>query len=157
MYKRVLVPLDGSELAECALPHVKNLANAGCIGEMVLIRVVEMDIPLDYSNLFDGVVGHEFDFSAYWNDLLDKSQKYLESVLSQLSWEGMKAETVVVKGGKPAQAIITYTQNNGIDLIVIATHGYTGLKKLVFGSVALNVLHDSHVPVLLVRPEFVPT
>ena len=44
-------------------------------------------------------------------------------------------------------------RDNGIDLIIIATHGYTGMKKLMFGSVALEVLHSSHVPVLLIRPE----
>ncbi len=48
---------------------------------------------------------------------------------------------------------MNYAEANDVDLIVIATHGYTGMKKLMFGSVALRVLHDSHVPVLLIRSE----
>ena len=153
MYKKVLVPLDGSELAECALSHVRNLSKDGCVGEIILLNVVEMEVPLSYINSeYDGV-GQGFDFPAFWNDLLDKAQKYLESVQARLSWEGIKAETVIIKGSRPAQAIVDYADKNLVDLIVIATHGYTGLKKLTFGSVALSVLHDSHVSVLLVRQE----
>ena len=153
MYKKVLVPLDGSELAECALSHVRNLSKDGCVGEIILLNVVEMEVPLSYVNSeYDGVV-QGFDFPAFWDDLLDKAQKYLESVQSRLSREGIKAETVIIKGSRPAQAIVDYADKNHMDLIVIATHGYTGIKKLTFGSVALSVLHDSFVSVLLVRQE----
>ena len=59
-----------------------------------------------------------------------------------------------VSDGNAAQMISNYVKQNDMDLIVIATHGYSGMKKLIFGSVALQVLHDSDVPVLLIRPKF---
>ena len=92
------------------------------------------------------------DLNALRNAHLDKSRKYLEKIQSELSSEGIKVKTESLEG-TPAQTIVDYAEANDVDLIVIATHGYSGLKKLMFGSVALRVLHDSHVPVLLIRPE----
>ena len=53
----------------------------------------------------------------------------------------------------PATCIVKYAKDNDVDLIIIASHGHTGINKMMLGSVALEVLHDSHVPVLLIRPE----
>jgi nucleotide-binding universal stress UspA family protein len=147
MYQKVLVPLDGSELAECALPEVKKLAGGGCIGEVVLLNVFELDlmgIPSTHTR--------SVDINALKNAKVDKSRKYLDKVLSGLGWEGIKVKAESLEG-TPAQSIANYADTNGVDLSVIASHGYSGMKKLMFGSVALRVLHDSHVPVLLIRPE----
>ena len=84
---------------------------------------------------------------------MDYSIKYLADVESRLSAEGIKVKTQSLESLRPAKIISDYVQKMGIDLIIIATHGYTGLEKLMFGSVALEVLHNSHVPVLLIRPE----
>jgi nucleotide-binding universal stress UspA family protein len=147
MYQKVLVPLDGSELAECALPEVKKLAGGGVIGEVILLNVFEVDfmgIPTTHTRVVD--------INALRNAQLDKSGKYLEKIQAELSSEGIKVKTESQEG-TPAQTIVNYADANGVDLIVIATHGFTGMKKLMFGSVALRVLHDSPVPVLLIRPE----
>jgi nucleotide-binding universal stress UspA family protein len=64
----------------------------------------------------------------------------------------MKVKTEYREGDRPAEVISNYVRENGIDLIIIATHGHTGLKKMIFGSVALEVLHNSTVPVLLIKP-----
>jgi len=147
MYQKVLVPLDSSELAECALPEVKKLAGGGFIGEVILLNVVEIDlmgIPTTHTRIID--------INALRNAHLDKSRKYLEKIQSRLISEGIKVKNESLEG-TPAQTIVNYAETNAVDLIVIATHGYTGMKKLMFGSVALRVLHDSHVPVLLIRPE----
>jgi nucleotide-binding universal stress UspA family protein len=147
MYQKVLVPLDGSELAECALPEVKKLAGGGFIGEVLLLTVFEIDlmgVPTTNQKTFD--------ITALRNAYFDKSRTYLEKIQSELSSAGMTVKTEVQEG-TAAQTIVNYATANGVDLIVIATHGYTGLKKLMFGSVTLRVLHDSHVPVLLIRPE----
>ena len=143
MYEKVLVPLDGSELAECALPHVTNLAKGGAVGEVILLNVVE--IPSVW--LAEG-----FDFISLKNAQFSKAQKYLADIQSQISSEGVKVKAEVLEG-RTAQSIIEYSKENAVDLIVIATHGYTGMKQLMFGSVALRVLHDANVPVLLIRPE----
>ncbi|MDP2268841.1 MAG: universal stress protein, partial [Deltaproteobacteria bacterium] len=63
-----------------------------------------------------------------------------------------RVDTVVIDVGWPAQVITNFSEQNGVDLIVITSYGNTGLKNLMFGSVALRVLHDSHLPVLLIRP-----
>ena len=147
MYQKILVPLDGSKLAECALSHVKNLAKEGAVGEVILLNVVIVRLPGrgEYSGLTD--------INTIRENLFMESRKYLADVESRLASEGIHVKTESLEGNRPADVIADYAQKNGAELIVLSTHGYTGLKKLMFGSVALRVLHDSHVPVLLVRPE----
>jgi len=142
MYQKVLVPLDGSKLAEGALPQVVNLARGGGVREIILLNVV--DIP-------SSLLSEGFDFIALEQAQVVKGENYLDNLSTQLKQEGLEVKTVVMTG-KAAQSIIQYSQDNGVDLIIIGTHGYTGMKRLMFGSVALRVLHDAHVPVLLVRP-----
>ncbi len=147
MYQKVLVPLDGSELAECALDHVRVMAKAGVAGEVTLLEVVKIDIPAD------ALYGTSFDINAMRGSLFASARKYLAGVESRLSAEGIAVKKEVIEATRPAAAITEYARKNDIAMIVIATHGYTGMKKLMLGSVALSVLHDSHVPVLLIRPE----
>ena len=153
MYKKILVPLDGSKLAECALNHVKKLFQEGPVGEIILLNAVVIDLP--WRELTVGEEGHaiNFDYPAFKEVYLDKSKKYLASVQSRLSAEGIKAQIETIESNGPSQTITDYAQNNGIDLIVIATHGYTGMKKMLLGGIAFKVLHQSNVPVLLIRPE----
>jgi len=143
MYKKVLVPLDGSELAECALPHVMNLVKGSVVEEVVLLNVVEIPSIM----LAEG-----FDYVGFKNAQFGKGQNYLADIQSRLSSEGVKVKTAMIEG-RAADSIIEYSKDNAVNLIVIATHGYTGMKQLMFGSVALRVLHDAHVPVFLIRPE----
>jgi len=147
MYQKVLVPLDGSELAECALSHVKTLVKGGAAGEVIILNVIVVYIPgrNDYSGLID--------INAVRESLFMESGRYLADVESRFASDGITVKTVSLEGNRPADVISDYAQENGVQLIVIATHGYTGLKKVMFGSVALRVLHDSHVPILLIRPE----
>ncbi|MDO9229735.1 MAG: universal stress protein [Syntrophales bacterium] len=147
MYQKVLVPLDGSELAEAALPQVRNLAAGGFIGEVILLSIIEIDL-MGIPSTRAGVI----DLPALRKGHFDRSQEYLEKIRAGLHAEGINVKAVAVEG-RPAQTIVNYAEANGVDLIVIASHGYSGMKKLMFGSVALRVLHDSHVPVLLIRPE----
>lgn len=146
MYNKVLVPLDGSELAECALSHVKNLVNHGAIGEVTLLRVV--------LNNFDWYqVDEAFDYTTFRSSLLKQSQQYLADMQNRLSSEGINVKTELVEGSVPAQVISDYAKKNDVDMIAMSTHGRTGMRHLMFGSVALSVLHDAHVPVFLIRPE----
>jgi len=147
MYQKVLVPLDGSELAEAALPQVRNLAAGGFIGEVILLSVVEIDL-MGIPSTCTGVIN----YPALVKTHFDKTQDYLEKIRSGLSTEGINVKAEAVEG-KAAQMIVNYAEKNGVDLIVIASHGYSGMKRLMFGSVALRVLHDAHAPVLLIRPE----
>lgn len=153
MYKKILVPLDGSELAECAMNQVKKLFQDGPIGEVVLLNAVVVEIP--WRELGAGEEGHaiRFDYNAFKKTFMDQSRKYLARVKSRLASEGIKVKTETIESNGPSQTITDYAQKNGVDLIVIATHGYTGMKKMMLGSIALKVLHESNVPVLLIRPE----
>jgi nucleotide-binding universal stress UspA family protein len=136
MYRKILVPLDGSALAECALPHVRNFLRGGLAGEVTILNAsFFQNIPIEH-----------------WTPLREKSISYLEDVESKFSAQGMKVKTEYREGDRPAEVISNYVRENGIDLIIIATHGHTGLKKMIFGSVALEVLHNSTVPVLLIKP-----
>ncbi len=151
MYRKVLVPLDGSPLAECTLSHVKNLIKDGSVGEVTLLNVVKVDLP--WAIMGSDQHPKKIDIQAIREPLFIESRKYLGDIESRLSSEGVKVRTESLEGNRPADTIIDYAQKKGMDLIVIGTHGYTGLKKLMLGSVAFGVLHQSHVPVLLIRPE----
>ncbi len=146
MYKKALVPLDGSKLAECALAHVEGLIHDGAIGEVVLLNVVGLDIPWD--EMDKGI-----DFGGIRQGLIETAQRYLAGMEKDLDAKGIKVRAEFVEANRPAHVITDYARANGVDLIVLATHGYTGLQKMLLGSVALKVLHESPVPVLLIRPE----
>ncbi len=147
MYQKVLVPLDGSDLAECALSHVKSLIEDGSVGEVTLLNIVWFELPRidEYPQ--------RIDINAIREPLFAASKKYLAEVESRLSSKGIKVKTESIEASRPADAIMDYAQKKGMELIVMSTHGYTGLKKLMLGSVAFGVLNGSHVPVLLIRPE----
>ena len=127
MYKKVLVPLDGSELAECTLSHVKSLFKDGALGEVILLNVVKVDIPWAAMelNLYP-----KFDINTIREPLFAESGKYLQGVESRLGSEGMKVRTVSLEGNRPADTITEYAHKEGMDMIIIGTHGRTGLKKL---------------------------
>ena len=146
MYKRILVPLDGSPLAECALAHVKNFIKDGS-GEVILLNVVKVDIVL--ATVYD----KECDINLIRERLFAASRKYLTDIESRLRSERFTVKAVSIEASAPADAITDYARENRIDVIVIATHGYTGMKKMLLGGVALGILHHSPVPVHLIRPE----
>jgi nucleotide-binding universal stress UspA family protein len=142
MYHKVLVPLDGSKLAECVLPHVKAIA-AGCgIREVVLLRVVE---PLQPGTPL------AVDFDAVQKAGLKAVEEYLAKIKAELSKEGTNVEAKVLTG-RPAETITDFARHSKVDLIAIATHGRSGVSRWVFGSVAARVVHSSSAPVLLIRP-----
>ena len=147
MYKKVLVPMDGSDLAECTLSHLKSLIKDGSVGEITLLNVVEIDIP------WAELENRQFDLNALREPLFAASRKYLADVESRLGSQGIKVKKESIEANRPADTITDYAKKNGMDLIVVATHGYTGLKKLMLGSVASGVLSQSSVPVLLIRPD----
>ncbi|MHB8908810.1 MAG: universal stress protein [Syntrophales bacterium] len=152
MYKKILVPLDGSKLAECSLNHVEKFHKSDIVGEVVLLNAVVVEIPWAIAGA-DEMHPKVFDYNALKKTFLDRSGRYLARIQSRLASAGINAKTETIESNVPAHIITDYAQKNGVDLIVIATHGYTGMKKMLLGSVALKVLHESNVPVLLIRPE----
>ncbi len=143
MYEKILVPLDGSEIAECALTHTMKLAKAGLVGEVVLLGVVEINLSWGSESR---------DFANLQHQKFSNSEEYLARIQSQFEAQGLKANAEVMVG-RADQTIIHFAKSNAVDLIVIASHGYTGMKQWVFGSVALRVLHDDECAVLLIKPD----
>lgn len=144
MYKKILVPLDGSELSESVLSHVVTIATNCQVPEVVLMRVRE---PLDQGVriALDAEIAAELD-EAYHNE----AANYLEKIATTLKRKGI-AVKVEVLSGNPAEEIIKYSQRSGVDLIIMSTHGRSGVSRWVFGSVADKVIRQTEVPVLI-RP-----
>lgn len=143
MYKKILVPLDGSELAECVLPHVKAIA-AGCgEGEVLLLRIVE---PLPAGT------PPAVDFEVVQKAGVKTAEEYLARIKAKLNKEGLNVEAKV-STGRPAETITDFAQREKVDLITIATHGRSGISRWVFGSVADKLVRSSSVPILLIRPK----
>jgi nucleotide-binding universal stress UspA family protein len=151
MYRKVLVPLDGSEMAECTLGEVKALVKDGFAGEINVLNIVKIDIP--WAQMKNEANTGSFDINAVRDQAYASAKQYLVDLESRLASEGIKVKTAFVEANRPAETIVEYARKNGMDMIIIATHGHTGLKKMLLGSVASGVLNESHVPVLLIRPE----
>ena len=151
MYKNILVPLDGSELAECVLPHVESIAG-GCGTESVtFIRAVE---PFYLSMTADPDAGYTFsakDWQQMETEAKNAAKLYLDKLTAKTKYKGIKIKSEVIYG-KAADSIADYAEKNGFDLITIATHGRSGVSRWVWGSVADKVLRSASTPVLMVRP-----
>ena len=127
-YRKILVPLDGSEIAEKALPFVKSIARLK--NSTVILFAVSLTVFVDR------------------RDRLFTS--YLEVTAKELNEEGIKA-TTATSYGDVAREIVKYANNNKIDLIIMATHGYSRTKQWMFGSITQKVLYGTRVPVLLIK------
>ena len=170
MYKRILVPLDGSKLAECALPHVEELAKSCATEEVFLISVTEQvrgqtrareayeryrasdDIGLQRvgteTSIAFGKPGPEI--TVTFGKLERQALRYLSRIAKKLQAKGIKVCTELLFW-PPAEAIIAYAEKNNVDIIVMSSHGRSGPSRSANGRVAEKVLKTSCVPVLMVR------
>jgi len=154
MYNRILVPLDGSELAECVLPHVETILNGCGVSEIVLLRVVE-PASLPAGVWTDGMEVFTEDNAKTVRENLDaKDEKeaagYLSGIAGRFKPKGIKIQEVVLKG-KPADELIDYVKESDADLLVIASHGRSGISRWIYGSVAERLLRSVCIPLLMVR------
>jgi nucleotide-binding universal stress UspA family protein len=141
-YRTVLVPLDGSELAETALDHAVELARGGA--SLVLLRAAEAHT-LPGADPTDAQV-----------KVVREAEEYLAAVRARLAGSGVNRVDVSVWYGPPADSIVEAARFRGADLIVMSTHGRSGLGRLVLGSVAETVLRSTTTPILLVRSAEAP-
>ncbi len=147
MYKKVLVPLDGSELAECVLPHVESIAG-GCGTEAVtFLRVVE---PVVMPSAYFGADFSGEELTRLNSEHQTAAKKYIDQLMARTKYNGIKVEGKTING-RAAEVIADFAKDNGVDLITIATHGRSGVSRWVWGSVADRVLRSSCVPVLMIR------
>jgi len=149
MYKKILVPLDGSKLAECALPHAEDLAK-GCSTEgVILVSVTER---VQGYRVFDDssqLRGQRLILEAVGKKE-KQAQRYLDRIAKAMKAKGINVDTEVLLGD-PAKEIISYAKHPGCDIIVMSSHGRSGPSRWAYGSVADKVFRASGVPVLMVR------
>jgi len=143
-----MVPLDGSKLAECVLPHVEALAKGCQVKEVEFVRVFE---PFRMPTAGEFVMS-EKDMAKLDAEHKAEADKYIQEVAKNAQKIGVKASGKVIKRTEGvAEDLAEYAKKSGADVIVIATHGRSGASKWVWGSVADRVLRSSCVPVLMVR------
>ena len=152
MYQHIMVPLDGSELAECVLPHVEAIAGGCSVDRVTLVRVVtpfhlyayaEEKLPIKERRRLE---------TAH----IDNAKVYLDQIAERLKNKGVTAQPKVLSGST-VEELVDYANKNGVDLFVISTHGRSGISRWVWGSVTERILRASCVPILMVRaPGCVP-
>ncbi len=150
MFERILVPLDGSRLAERALQPAVSLATAPD-HELFLLRVPEA------KTMFEPGPSGLFDYGLLWpQQALERSaqesREYLQALSRRVSGSAMRLR-ILLSEGDPASVIVDTASLEGIDLIVMSSHGYSGIARWVMGSVVERVLRAARCPVLIVRSE----
>ena len=138
MYEKILVPLDGSKLAEVALPYAEELA--GKLGsEVILIHVSD-----------SGSYQTDQSIQSYMQQIVEATAYNAEKHLGMLVAKRIEVSSEII-AGNPAEEIAAYADKADIDLIVLATHGRTGIERWALGSVANKIIRGSRQPVMLVR------
>ncbi len=150
MYEKIMVPLDGSDLAECVVPHVAAIISGFKSKEVVLVRVVN-PFRLPISVPAQGKFGFtEKDRHRLEENRKNAAKAYLEKMADSLDVPGTVFNFTVLEGN-PASMLTDYASKNDVDLIVIASHGRSGVSRWVMGSVAERILRTSCIPVMMVR------
>ena len=145
MYQKIMVPLDGSQVAECVIPHIETIA--GKPGTAVeLVTVVE---PLVIPTRGQIALSDD-DIKQIDAEARQEAHKYLDQVAARLKQAGVNARVVLLTG-KAADSLVRYANNNDVDLIIMATHGRSGISKIFWGSVAEKILRATAIPVLLIK------
>ncbi|MFC2038459.1 universal stress protein [Chloroflexota bacterium] len=150
MFDRILVPLDGSQLAECVFPYLEKVTTDCQVKEVVLFTVCE---PPSISSDYPESVRQSWD--QHVRELMNISQNqcslYLKDAEKKLIEMGITNLRIEASLGDPANEIADYASGNDIDLIIMASHGRTGPSRWAYGSVAEKVFRTTCVPVLMIR------
>jgi nucleotide-binding universal stress UspA family protein len=145
MLDHVLVPLDGSLLAECVIPHAVTLAQVFDT-RLTLLRVVERDRATGLKRVIDPL---------QWQIRKVEAEAYLDKLVARLGRVGLQAEKVILEG-LPPERIVEFTRDYNVGMITISTHGQSGLSGWNVSSVAQKVVLQAHVPVMIVRAHTSP-
>jgi nucleotide-binding universal stress UspA family protein len=151
MYKHILIPTDGSELATKGLLHGLALAkNQGAA--VTIVTVTELWSALAMTRqIGEGADRYRQSIGRYEEQAATVARTILDKAVKLAQTQGINAETLHVADQHPAEGIIATSKDKGCDLIVMASHGRRGLSRLMLGSQAYEVLSHSTVPVLVVR------
>jgi nucleotide-binding universal stress UspA family protein len=139
-YKKIIVPLDGSEQSERAIAHAVSLAQEHG-GSLSLVRVV--DFASELAGEFSAVA-----YNSTLERLTEETEEYLEEKKRVLAGQGVQV-TTILKLGPPAKRILEAVEESNADLLVMSSHGRSGLSRWFMGSTAEDVMRRSTVPTLL--------
>jgi nucleotide-binding universal stress UspA family protein len=166
--QKILVPLDGSALAEAAIDYVKEVARRCDPVEVTLLQVVRLPsgqtaaVSRPVHGQFPGkrapastadaeIEAHPIYREQEMASSRSAAETSMSSAVQELKKANIAARTVVVFG-RPAQEIVDYAEEGDFDLIVMCTHGRSGMQRWLLGSVADKVIRGTRLPVLVVRP-----
>ena len=141
MYKKILVPLDGSELAKKALDQAEQLAKT-FNAEIILLQVVPFMPIYGSPELVTPLIVDE--------KQKESVERYLNNLAEELKGKGLRVTSMVKTGQQVAVEIIDFAKESGADLIVMCTHGRSGFTRWVLGSVAHKVVTRAETPILLI-------
>lgn len=150
LFHNILIALDGSELAEQILEHaiaIGSLAGA----HYMLARVVTPPLFTGYTPSAEGVLA-DAAAAPGLAVLIEEAERYLEKTAEGLRARNLSVETQVIVEAQAAPGLLEYARERSADMVAMATHGRTGLSRLVLGSVADKVLRGTTAPILLIRP-----
>lgn len=143
MYEKILVPLDGSKRAEMIRPHVRELASR-FQATVILIMVIE---PINTSGIGETLISIS---EEVIDNTLKESQSYLDGVASKFRDKGIDCKTIIAHG-PVVEKIIEVAKTEDADLIAMTSHGYGGLTRIFYGSVAAGILNRVDRPLFIVR------
>lgn len=146
MYRHILIPTDGSALAQHAVTH--GLALAKSVGAQVTALVVEPTFDV-FSVVPSKIDKMPDEFAAYGKRTKAHAAKILTSVADEAKAAGVRCETMQITHDQPYETIVATAKKRGCDLIVMASHGRSGIAAVVLGSVTTKVLTHSTIPVLV--------
>jgi nucleotide-binding universal stress UspA family protein len=145
MYQKIVVTLDGSELAECVLPHVEALVKSCAVKQIVFVRVVE-----PFRSFHGNFSLSESEVKKIDAEHKNAAEKYLKEVLGKNKYEGIEVQAQILVG-RVTESIAEFVTKHNMQLIIIATHGRSGIGKFRLGSIADRLLRSSHAPILMIR------
>ncbi len=140
MFEHILLPLDGSSLAELVLPHAVALSEA-FNSKLTLLRVIYKDNDEEQNNIVNPMA---------WQIKKSEAEAYLKSVHNHLAEVNVDSKIKIMEG-KPAQQIIDFAQNEGVELIIMSSHGSSGVSAWNINSNVQKVLLRAFVPVMIIR------
>lgn len=147
MYKRILVATDGTKLSAKAVSNAIAMAGL-CQAELLALKVV----PRYPQSYFEGSLPlSATEVGRIEGQWASEGQAVVDKVVAQAAKEGVKAKALIVKSDLVAEAVISAAKKHKVDLIIMASHGRRGLKRLLLGSETQHVLTHSHTPVLVLR------
>ncbi|MEJ2738436.1 MAG: universal stress protein [Dehalococcoidia bacterium] len=155
MFKHILVPLDGSRLSARAIPYAYELAGK-FKSEITLIRIVKPTTPLIIAEpvgMGSAATAQVAVDTARYQDKrnIANAERYLRKQVKRFTDKGIKASFAVLTGS-PAESIIKHCRKNRISLVVMTTHGRTGFRRAILGSVADKIVHEPGLIAMVIHP-----